>query len=617
MSMKKNVKLAVLLAAVIMMFTLLAFVVSADETGGEIDTTGAVYVVYNADGELVGAGKTAKDFANAVSYAEDGSTVKLLKTIDMTSYAAAVTLQSSIASPREVSLDLAGNGVFSHIKTVMFSAIDYSTLNVYSSLPGGYVFNNSSSNNDYGHSGANFTTGGKSATINLGRYECADGTVYSGYNFSSYSSCIVDLSSSSNNPQRNKINLIEGNYFSVLSDYTGALITRSNDTDIYAKNANILLDHGSYPINSAVAAVDSTITIEDSILIGSADEAKPMFNNLGGFVTFNNVISNYPLAVQTTSSDARHPESVLLLGNCIFSSRDDITEGIISTEIENPAMGRVAAPEYTLVNGGTSIPYYPNIEVNGPKNPMVTVLYNLPVLDKASVLTSADELVKVRWSADGKNVTVEEFWCAGVKPQGPATVELPESFGDGSWEYGWVKTIDQDGVPFYKIGKRLKLTIYASAESDGDGVVFNILVPADLIDNGDLIFTDSSINGGVYLKREWEPITVYGNDYYYASTPTMYDEEIYDPVSVVLTCYKEIDGESEIVSASYEFDLEYYVNYIINAEEGTYEADAIEYAEELYDMFFADDVVDDDPVILPDDEDGEEDLEDGEGEGEE
>ena len=146
-------------------------------------------------------------------------------------------------------------------------------------------------------------------------------------------------------------------------------------------------------------------------------------------------------------------------------------------------------------------------------------------------------------------------------------------------------------------------------------MVFNILVPADLIDNGDLIFTDSSINGGVYLKREWEPITVYGNDYYYASTPTMYDEEIYNPVSVVLTCYKEIDGESEIVSASYEFDLEYYVNYIINAEEGTYEADAIEYAEELYDMFFADDVVDDDPVILPDDEengDGEEDLEDEE-----
>ena len=601
--MKKNVKLAAVIVAIMMVFSL--FIISAnaeDEQAPEVDTTGAVFVVYNAEGTLIGAGKTPKEFANAISFAEDGSTVKLLQTIDMTSCASAVVLESKISNPREVSLDLAGNGVFSHIKTVMFTSKDYSTLNIYSSLPGGYVYNNSSSNNDYGHSGANFTTSGVCATINLGRYEAKDGTVYSGYNFSSYSSCIVDLSSAGNNPGRNRANLIEGNYFSVLSDYTGAIITRSNDTDIYIKSANVLLDHGSYPINSAVAGTDATITLEDSILIGSADETKPMFNNLGGFVTFNNVISNYPLAVQTASADARHQEGVLLLGNCIFSSRADVTPGIIATEIENPMMARVGAPDYQLINGGKSIEYYPNIEVNGPKQPMVTVPYELPYLEHASVLVDENDTFKVKWSADGKNTTLEESWCVGVKPEGPHSIELPESYGDGSWKYGWIKTVGTDGIPFYKIGKCLNLTIYASVESDGDGIVFNILVPAHLVENGDLIFTESSINGGVYMKREWEPITVGGVDYYYASTPTMYDEEIDDAVNVLITCYKEIDGVSEIVSASYEITLADYVNYILDSEEGVYDEYAREHATDLYESFLEEEVADDEPVILPDDE---------------
>ena len=609
--MKKNVKLAAVIVAIMMVFSLFILTANAEGETTKIDTTGAVYVVYNAEGTLIGAGKTPKEFANAISLAEDGTTVKLLKTIDMTSYAEAVVIESEISSPREVSLDLAGNGVYSHIKTVMFSAQSYSTLNIYSSLPGGYVYNNSSSNNDYSHSGANFTTGGVGATLNLGRYVDKDGTVYSGYNFSSYSSCIVDLSSSSTSSVRNRANLIEGNYFSVLSDYTGAIITRSNNTDIYIKDANVLLDHGSYPINSAVAGTDATITLENCLLIGSADENKPMFNNLGGLVTFNNVISNYPLAVQTSTADARRQEGVLLLGECIFSSRADITSGIICTDIETPIMARVAAPDYQLKNGGKSIQYYPNVEVNGPKSPMVTVPYDLPGLEHASVLTDANDTFKVKWSADGKNTTLEELWCAGEKPQGPLSIELPEAYGDGSWKYGWIKTVGTDGIPFYKIGKCLNLTIYVSVESDGDGVVFNVLVPAYLVENGDLIFTESSINGGVYMKREWEPITVGGVDYYYASTPTMYDDEIYDVVNILITCYKEIDGVSEIVSASYEVTLEYYVNYILGSEEGAYDEYAHEYATELYESFLKEEPLpDNEPAILPDGEENEEDSDD-------
>jgi hypothetical protein len=233
---------------------------------------------------------------------------------------------------------------------------------------------------------------------------------------------------------------------------------------------------------------------------------------------------------------------------------------------------------------------------------MVTVPYELPGLEHASVLVDENDTFKVKWSADGKNTTLEESWCVGVKPEGPLSIELPESYGDGSWKYGWIKTVGTDGIPFYKIGKCLNLTIYASAESDGDGVVFNILVPADLIDNGDLIFTESSINGGVYMKREWEPITVGGVDYYYASTPTMYDEEIDDAVNVLITCYKEIDGVSDIVSASYEITLADYVNYILDSEEGVYDEYAREHPTDLYESFLEEEVADDEPVILPDDE---------------
>ena len=608
--MKKHVKLAVLITVLVMLFSLAALSVSADGETTEIDTTGASFAVYDAEGNLVGAGSKPKEFANAVENANDGDTIKLLKSIDMTSYGVEVYSMGSVSAPVEVSIDLAGFGIYSHIKTVMFRAKDYSTLNIYSSLPGGYVYNNSSSNADYSHSGANFTTSGAGATLNLGRYEAKDGTVYSGYNFSAYSSSIVDLSASANAPIRNRANLIEGNYFSVLSDYTGALITRGNNCDIYIKDANIIFDHGSYPINSAVGGDDATITIEDSILIGSEDETKPMFNNLAGLVTFNNVISNYPLAVATNSADSRRPESVLVLGNCIFSSRTEITEGIIATEIENLTMGRVPSPDYGLVgNGEKSIPYYPNIEVNGKDSPMVTIPYVLPGIADASVLTNANDTFKVIWSADGRNNTVEEYWCNGIKPEGPINIELPEAYGDGSWSYGWVKSINNDGVPFYKIGKCLELTIYTSVESDGDGVAFNIYVPAYLVENGDILFTDSSINGAVYMKREWSEITVGGVDYYYTSTPTMYDEEIYAPVSVILTCYKEIEGETEIVSANYEFTLSYYVDYILGAEEGVYDEYALEYAEELYDTFLYEEPVDDEPVILP----GDEEYEDGEG----
>ena len=610
MSMKKNVKLAALIAAIIMLFSLLAVSAFADGEATEIDTTNATFVVYNADGELVGSGITPKEFAKAVSNAADGDTVKLLKSIDMTSYGAEVAVESGILSPREVSIDLAGNGIYSHIKTVMFRAKSYSTLNIYSSVPGGYVYNNSSSNNDYGHSGANFTTSGVCATINLGRYEAKDGTVYSGYNFSAYSSCIVDLSSSDNNPDRNRANLIEGNYFSVLSDYTGALITRGNYTDIYVKDANVLLDHGSYPINSAVGGDDATITLENCLLIGSADEAKPMFNNLAGLVTFKDVISNYPLTVASTGAEARREGAVLILGDCIFSSRDELLPIIIENngETEDLTFGRVHSPEYELIGlGGKSIQYYPNIEVNGAKNPMVTVPYNLPGLESAAVITTKDNTTLVRWSENGKNVSIEEYWCSDVKPQPPINVELPESYGDGTWEYGWIKTIDGDGVAFYKVGKCLKLTIYASIESDGDGIIFNVIVPAALIDEGDMLFTDSSINGDVYLKREWEKTTIDGVEYYYTSTPTMYDDEITQTVDIIITSYKEIDGEVEIVSASYEVSLKSYIDYILNAEEGEYDDADRDYATELYDTFLKELSTDDDePVILPSDDEEEE-----------
>lgn len=594
--MKKGIKLAALLAAVTLVFAALVLTVGAEEGAQtEIDTTGASFIISNAAGEIVGSGKTAGDFQRAFKNAEDGTTIKLLKTLDITD-TGGITIESMANNPREISLDLAGNGIYSHLKFVMFATKNYSTLNVYSSVPGGYVYNNSSRNNDLSHSGANFTAGGASATVNLGRYD--DGTtVHSGYNLSSYSSAIADASSGGSGNFRSRINLIEGNYFSVLSDYTGALITRGNNTDIYAKDANIILTYGSFPINSAVAGEDATITLEDCILIGEADETKPLFNNLGGLVTFKNLITNYPLAVQTTTSDARREQSVLILGECVFSARTPMLSSIIASD-EEITLGRVSY-DYELIGGGRSIQYYPNIETLDKSGNMIMETFELPKLDSASVITAPDNVYPVIWSHDDGTLT--ENWCYGVEIEAPASIILPDEFEEGVWKFGWIMGETDEGTPIYTVGRCLELDIMATVAYDGDGVIYTVIIPAYLIDEGRLLFDSTMINGDSYGAKDWVSVEIDGEEYYYTETPMMSDEDVYTPLKVLITCDYEVNGKSEMICASYELRIEDYANYILGTEaDGVYTEEDYEYARTILEELFPE--IPDDDVLIPDDE---------------
>jgi hypothetical protein len=128
-----------------------------------------------------------------------------------------------------------------------------------------------------------------------------------------------------------------------------------------------------------------------------------------------------------------------------------------------------------------------------------------------------------------------------------------------------------------------------------------LIIPAFLIEEGRLLFDTTTINGDAYGSRDWIPVEIDGEDYYYTETPAMYDEDIYNPVRVVLNCDYEVKGKSEIICAAYELYIEQYAEYILSAEtEGVYTEEDREYARGILDELFPE--IPDDDVLIPGDE---------------
>ena len=558
--MKKKVTKLVLallsLTLVVCACTLAVFAEDANDAEVMPDFT-----VTDKDGnervELSGSGEEA--LVAAMSSLLDGDTVKLNRDLQIS---AAIYIKSEQESPRVINFDLGGHMIYSLQKITAFSAGDYTTYNIYSSAPGGYIYITNVENTSYG--GNVFNIMGDSAVINAGEVTLGDVT-YPGENLSTFSSCVIDLYPLVNGNSFYKLcdsnsyfNLTGGYHFSICSDYSGFIIPRCGEATFNIKDANFIMFETRPPINSA--GTDTTLNMENCRLIQAEGKSVALFNSAFGKVNLKDCVTSYSIKASSSAENC-----LTLEGTNVFSKGTTFEQSIIKSSDEL-VLARTSS-EYELVYGGRDVHYF-------DKTGQFTALSEtLPKIPDACIVTTEENTVTCRF-VSGKDEKTE-IWCKGQTPEYP--FDLPREKLAGMYKYGWRKSVNENGVVVYTAGLVADFDIKISVVYDTH-LYFNIFVPAFIFDDGYLDYLGVTIDGMDFPMSDWEKREVDGEFYYAAYTNYLDEETALNDISVFIPC--DFSGNKR-AETTWEINLTEYVERVLATE-----ADAI-YTEDEYALVHA------------------------------
>ena len=538
--MKRNVKLILMLIAVVLIAASVFCVsASADE---------AVFTVTTKDGDVTEY-VYETEFPYVFADLQDGDTVTLKKSIKIDD---GIGILSTEDKPREIYIDLAGKGIYRTVKSTVISVSHYSTLNIYSSAPGGYVSVYDESNTSIG--GCAFNVAGTGARLNLGTITVGEKT-YPGSNVSVYASAILDVRKSGTvGAYCDGANLIAN-----IADWAGAIGARNTDGEVVVKNSNVLALDNNNLFHLEVSDEDGDIphmTIDNCrvyrMVSGSRNQ---LFNQLSGYVTIKDTVTNCTLASGTSGPLT---EAITLVGNNVFASKSIAAEAV--KDYNEEVLARVNQ-DYKFINGESTLNV---LSMYGRVQDLADIKAD------ASVLVSAEDTEKFVWKFNDEET--ETVWKKGETP----TPEYELQIGgiSGLYKNGWISSVREDGVTVYEGGPVLDFNIKISLENDGR-LFYHVLIPAEVYDGGYMVFDGCSIDNAGVSASDFELREVDGKWYYDCETTYLDAASPDSAVSVLLTCKFTRNGITTYAKGVWNITLSSYIDKVLETEE-----DAVYTAEE-------------------------------------
>ncbi|MBR2651044.1 MAG: hypothetical protein IKD45_05230 [Clostridia bacterium] len=498
------------------------------------------------------------EFASVASRVGNNEKITLCSNITVNE---TVLLASSADSPKNVTLDLAGYGIATLIKTTVFSVKHYVTFNVYSSAPDAYLYV-VGSNASLG--GNMFSIIGNEARVNFGDMTVGDVT-YPGSNISTFSSCFIDVRQSGTQGFFGN----GGNHYANIRDWNAFICARTGEGRVEMKNSNIIVLASNALLYNEVKS--NAFLFENCVIINMSEAQEVLIKNtLTCPVTMKDCVTNFCLG---SSVAGQAPGIINLIGDNVFGTEIPMDKTLLAEGTTKTVAANINH-DIRLIGDGYDGWYFDNL---GKLN---KIPLSLPEIYRIGVITSPENAVQYTWNYEENSTT--ELWYKGEEPIFP--YQLPNHKVDGMYRYGWAKTVNGDGSITYIGGKIADFDISVSAVYDGT-LYFKIYIPAYVIDEGYLLYSGVLIAGAAYYADEWERVTVDGEDYYSVKTLSIDEERFASPFDVVLPFdFPEGKGQSSYVTTTWRVMPSLYIERVLDNPE-LYDADAVGVVKDIANAF--------------------------------
>ena len=566
--MKKYLKSIILILALSLSVAAFTFASFAE---GESAVT-STFTVYGSDGNPTGVeGETFSDLRAAAKELADGDTIVLNRDIEASRE---FFVESTEDSPRHIGLDLNGHKIYTPRKIAngLIGVGSYTTLDVYSSVAGGVLYSVDTVDSNMG--GSVFNVRANSAILNAGDFTKGDVT-YPGENISTYSAALIDIVTDSDAvgacDENCRFNINGGNYYSVVSDYSGFIIPRGGKIVMNITDANIISMETKAPINSA--GQNTVLNMKNCRIFQYQSMPIALFNSALGTVNMEDCITSYAIRC---SQSAMGDGILHLAGRNVFAiaADGDYYDTLLADPTDKAVVTTYA--DFELARGESELTYYDN-SANFSK-PLTA---SVPKLTYAKMLVDQADVVKYKFVKSNEYIT--QSWSKDEKPTMP--YELPAGGEEGVYRYGWQKTVNDEGVVVCKIGFVADWKLKVAAAYENGEVFFKILVPADVIDGEHIDYVNVSVHGESYPSGYWEPVEVGGVKYYVATTGVIYPEYADEVITVRIPAEY---GSGIYVDTTWSFTLSEYIEAVLATEaDGVWSAEQYATVKEIQTAYFA------------------------------
>ena len=571
--MRKSFKILTILFAVILLCGIVAVsAMAADENPpSEPEYYFQVYDIKSGETKHC---NNPDDFSAELTGKEDGPkeiVITLLKDIEETESTSIINIgyYANSENPMKIYWDLNGH-YYSLVRksnkatVVSMDVNDYVELNIYSSRPGGRIFNYNEDKVD--PCNALFWLRYSNASLNLGKMDVPvtfnhetgkyskEITSYDGDNLSTYSGALVGLTNRDGNDQSMKVTINGGTYGHNRAGVSLIAIT-ANETDgaessLIAKDAKFISAYERIlSVNGAATGTSSfencTFYSSSSIFSVSAIAHKMTFKGCA-------FVGN----VGTLSGN-------ITVDDCKASSMYAISQNSEIAHINQTEFIDVITYNFTY-NGDGSV----NAESYGAKT-----VNKEKVLYLFQTISEDTECATIVWDAEailGAGEKITEKWLIGETPISP--IPIPEA--TNVYRYAWVKGATVDNVTTYTLTAYANFGIKANLTLS-EAFAFNIYVPADVWENV------------ISTKIEDAPVTaektaIDGKDYYLISHGINANvaKDSFD-FAIELKGYNGTE-----FTQSYTFSIPDYMGRVLNGEYTTEARDLIKATQNYIDAVY-------------------------------
>lgn len=581
------------MVSIVAMLAVFAFADSAPSKDPELPSedaslvSGAIFEVIAANGKRRASGKDELDFEQAVENYYDGDTVVLLGDIrieprdedgnivedttirtspDKSPCYRWASLNIYTAQEKTLNIDLNGYGIIlrdddfedntiGRGSSNVFEIDGRAVINMYSSRQGGHIFTSSSKpdpDNFYYTGGFIFHMNGNS-TLNLGRFEKADGTVVPGYHLSTSGAGFVNM-----NVGAPTVNIDGGTYYRYSTQSQVGIIAQRETSEgtIISKNANII-SH-SKDGTMMLRGVKSTTIFENCLIYDINSDVATQYRmvaNQGGGVggkeyyrftgtlIMKDCVTSYNLsAVSLYPSDSEGEIGRFYLeGENVFRKEALNDEFNESYEIYKNGYNHYQQGHVTVYSGfydsgkilarvsrryaveGNPIYYTPGYKDAEYGYSSITDHVTTPKLAQANesfdgyAFIDAEDAVKYKF-VNSSGYSTEYYWKNGdtILPPTSSDYAFPKDTVEGVFNYAWKYTKQKDGSYVAEIRPNAQYSIKVSYDMYVD-FALNVYIQKDVFESyvdpincyiGDTVLTAKS-GKEVTLKENGKDVVYY------------------------------------------------------------------------------------------------------------
>lgn len=562
--MKRTHKITAILLAILLLSCAIGIssLASGDSPVTE-PADGYYFQVYNPASDTVTKYTDPEAFNSVIASAADGAVITLLWDIEEDENSGIINVGAAAteAAPRKIYWDLNGH-YYSFVRkttsgtAVCFDICDNVELNIYSSMPGGRIYN-------YYKEGAAkpnalFWLRYKNAALNLGEVTLEKTLNYDNLTPTSTQNVFIGVTSENVPVTHSGDNL---------STYSAALVGII-DNGVNDANIRVNIKGGTYShnegntaliVHSANEAAEAApiINVEDATLVSTYSniyntQKASSANSPTGSIRFKNCL------IYSTSSviGAYHNTVAAEFDNCKFAGYvGSISNGITlnrclftDSAILPTAKKLVKTNETRTVSFDTySLSHNADGTVN--KN-----CYNLPIKNTFTVNYTAatanvGEYASVTWNTEsvlGDGEVVTEDWLLGSTPVPPAIAPMSTEV----YKYLFDNIAEVTGDTVYTLTPRVNFPLKANLNLHSD-MVYNIYIPTSVYSSVNFV----KINGAAVTADTSFTTDISGTSYYKLS----HHVSAYEATEAFILEIN-VDGyNSTDFTQSYEFSVEDYV----------------------------------------------------------